>query len=247
MAEPHGIGGAAVTSASVTVPGGVSYVVPALEEARAIVRTLEALRALCGPDDEIIVVDGGSGDATARLAAPWADRILFAPRGRALQMNAGAARARGRYFVFVHADTHLGPDFARALAAAAARGAFWAYASIALDARGAAFSAIAHGIDLRARVTGIVTGDQVLVVRRDVFVALGGFPAVPLMEDVLFSRRARRLGSPVRLRARALTSARRWRAGGVLRTVFSFWVFRLAHTLGVPPERLARHYRLVRT
>ena len=228
------------------VPGGVSYVVPALDEARTIVRTLRALHGLRAPGDEILVVDGGSADGTARLAAPWADRLLYAPRGRALQMNAAAFCARGRYLVFVHADTWLGNDFPAALAEAAGRGALWAYARVALDASGLVYRAIARGIDLRARVTGIVTGDQVLVVRRDVFAALGGFPAVPLMEDVLFSRRARRLARPARLRARALTSARRWRAGGPLRTILFLWGLRLAHGLGVTPERLARRYRPVR-
>lgn len=228
------------------VPGGVSYVVPVLDEERAIVGTLRSLRSLRSPGDEILVVDGGSRDATPRLAAPWADGILRAPRGRAVQMNVGGFAARGRYLVFVHADTRLGEDFPWALAEADREGFLWGCARVALDEPGLLYRAIARGIDLRTRATGIVTGDQVLLVRRDVFRRLGGFPTIPLMEDVRFSQAARRLARPRRLRARAVTSARRWRLRGPVRTIVLMWGLRLAHALGASPERLARRYPPVR-
>lgn len=226
-------------------PRGVSYIVPALEEAAGIVPVLAALRALAGAGDEILVVDGGSRDGTAVLAAPWADRLLVAPRGRALQMNAAAALARGEWLVFVHADTRLGKDFPAALGRV--RGASWAYARVRLDAPGILPALVGRGIDLRARLSGTVTGDQVIAVRREAFRALGGFPPVPLMEDILFSRRARALGRPVRLRATVLTSARRWQARGYLRTILFMWGLRLRHALGASPETLARRYAPVRT
>lgn len=225
----------------------ISYVIPTLCEAATIVPTLRALHDCRRPFDEIVVVDAASDDETARLASPWADRLLFAPRGRAHQMNAGAAEARGDWLVFVHADTRLSRGFPDDLARAHERGALWAFAKIRLDAPGFAYRLLAIGIDWRARLEGLVTGDQVIAVRRDVFRDLGGYPSVPLMEDVLLAARLKRLARPVPLAASALTSARRWKAGGFVTTLLGMWALRLRHALGVDPQRLARLYPPVRS
>jgi rSAM/selenodomain-associated transferase 2 len=192
----------------------------------------------------VIVVDGGSTDGTAVLAAPLADRVIVAPAGRARQQNAGAAAAGGQVLLFLHADTRL-PDGADRLVleGLAASGHEWGRFDVRLDGRHPAFRAIEAGISLRSRITGIATGDQAIFVRRAAFEAVGGFPDVPLMEDVRLSSALLRRGRPLCLRAPVLTSSRRWEARGISRTVILMWRLRLEHALGADPERLARRYR----
>jgi rSAM/selenodomain-associated transferase 2 len=217
----------------------ISIVVPVLDEAARIVAELEALQSLRAAGHEVIVVDGGSRDRSAELAAPLVDRVLRAPRGRALQMNAGARAARGEVLLFLHADTRLPPDAASAVLA---RGD-WGRFDVAIEGRHALLPVIARMMNLRSRLTGIATGDQAIFVRRTLFERLGGYAEIPLMEDVELSRRLRRVSRPVCLRLRAVTSGRRWEMRGVLRTVVLMWRLRLAYSLGADPHRLAERYR----
>lgn len=219
----------------------LSVIVPTLDEESAVATTLSAARQ---PGlDELIVVDGGSGDATVAIARPLADRVLTAPRGRAQQMNAGAMAARGDILLFLHADSRLPPGYPRFVCDAfvppdVVGGRF----DLRLDAEGMAYRAIERLISLRSRLTRVGTGDQAIFVRRDVFARLGGYPDVPLMEDVALSRALKRLGRVACLRATVTTSARRWQRHGVIRTVLLMWLLRGAYYAGVPPERLARAY-----
>jgi rSAM/selenodomain-associated transferase 2 len=220
----------------------ITVVVPALNEAPCIVGCLDVLAPLRARGHEVIVVDGGSEDGTARLAQDRADRVLVAPRGRASQMNAGARAARGAALVFLHADTRLPPDADRlVLEALAARR--WGRFDVEIDGCGALLALVGAMMSLRSRLTGIATGDQALFVRRSAFDAVGGFPEIPLMEDIELSRRLRRGGPPACLRARVVTSARRWQARGALRTIVLMWRLRLAYALGADPARLAERYR----
>ena len=184
------------------------------------------------------MVDGGSEDRTAEIAAPLADRVLVAPRGRARQMNAGAAVAKGDALVFLHADTRL-PERADELIRAALERALWGRFDVAIDSPRALLCLVSWAMNLRSRLTGIATGDQAIFVRREAF---AGFPEIPLMEDVAFSREMKRKSRPACLRERVRTSARRWEARGVLATIFLMWRLRLLYALGVPPQRLAREY-----
>ena len=219
----------------------ISIIVPALDEEDEIAATLRSARA---PGvGEILVVDGGSRDATVAVAAPLADVVLGAQRGRALQMNAGAERARGDILLFLHADTRLPAGFAASVEEAVRAGAVGGRFDVALRGSHAFLPVVAAAINLRSRVTRIFTGDQAMFVRRDAFARLGGFAAIPLMEDVDFSARLRRLGSIASLRLRVSTSARRWEENGVARTVALMWSLRLAYACGVSPERLAARYR----
>ena len=186
----------------------------------------------------MIVVDGGSTDATADLAQPLCDRLLRSERGRALQMNAGARAASGDALVFLHADTRLPPDADRLVQGALARAA-WGRFDVRIDDRHPLLAIVARAMNLRSRLTGIATGDQAIFVRRDAF---AGFPELPLMEDIAFSREMRRRSPPACLRERVTTSGRRWERGGVLRTICLMWRLRLLYALGVPAERLARDY-----
>jgi len=219
----------------------ISVVVPALNEADGIVDVLRSARQ---PGvGEILVVDGGSQDATRSRAEAAADRVLSAPRGRAAQMNAGAAVARGDVLLFLHADTRLPVGFASAARGAIENGAIGGRFDVVLDGTHRLLPLIARLMNARSRLTGISTGDQAIFVRRDVFRELGGFPALPLMEDVEFTRRLRRRGALAALSLRVTTSARRWEENGVVRTILLMWTLRLAYACGVPAHRLARAYR----
>ena len=223
----------------------LSIVVPALNEAAGIVAALEALAPLRRRGAEVIVVDGGSADATAPLAAPLADRVLAAPRGRARQMNAGAAVARGRVLLFLHADTRLPEEADRLVCAAVdalGSGRHWGRFDVRIDGRSRWLPLVAAAMNLRSRLTGIATGDQALFVARSAFNAVGGYRDIPLMEDIALSAALRDLGRPVCLAARAATSGRRWERHGVWRTVFFMWRLRLRFFLGADPRRLALEY-----
>ncbi|GIX21542.1 MAG: glycosyl transferase [Gammaproteobacteria bacterium] len=220
----------------------LSIVVPVLDEAAELPALLPRLRALAR-HAEIVVVDGGSADGSAVRLRAAGFTVLQAPRGRALQMNAGAARARGEWLLFLHADTEL-PR--RALAqlrrAMADRRVLWGRFDVRIAGPSRWFGLIAAAMNLRSRSTGIATGDQAMFVRRAVFEAVGGFPAQPLMEDVELSVRLRRLAWPACLPGPVITSGRRWLAHGVWRTVGLMWWLRLRYALGAPPEALWRLY-----
>jgi rSAM/selenodomain-associated transferase 2 len=216
----------------------LSVVVPALNESRGIRAALEALAGLRARGHEVIVADGGSSDGTAQLAAGVCDRVVSAPRGRALQMNAGARAASGDGLVFLHADTRL-PTGADALILQSLSTRLWGRFDVEIEGRHRLLKVVAGAMNLRSRLTGIATGDQAIFVRRAAF---PGFPEIALMEDVAFCQRMKRLGPPACRREKVLTSGRRWESRGVLRTVVLMWRLRLAYFLGADPEALARIY-----
>jgi rSAM/selenodomain-associated transferase 2 len=216
----------------------LTLVVPALNEAAGIERCLGAAAPLRARGHEVVVVDGGSTDGTPRLAAPLADRVIAAPRGRAAQMNAGAAAARGDALVFLHADTLLPEGADRAVLAALTRRA-WGRFDVRLDSPRAALGVVSFFMNWRSRLTGIATGDQAIFVRRADF---PGFPDIALMEDVALSKTMKRVSPPACLRQRVVSSARRWERDGVARTVLLMWRLRLAYWRGADPGELARRY-----
>ena len=221
----------------------ISIIVPALDEAAAIERTLAALQPLRARGAEVIVVDGGSRDATRELARPLADRVLEAPRGRAVQMNAGAAASAGAILLFLHADTRLPEGALDAIEAALADPErAWGRFDVRIDGHGALLGVVAAMMNARSRLTGIATGDQAMFMRRAAFEAAGGFPAIALMEDVALSGRLKRISPPACVGLRATTSGRRWERDGALATIALMWRLRLAYALGADPRRLARRY-----
>jgi rSAM/selenodomain-associated transferase 2 len=221
----------------------LSIIVPALDEAAGIAAALTTLAPLRRRDCEVIVVDGGSRDGTADLARPLADRVITAPRGRAAQMNAGAAMAQADVLLFLHADTRLPADADRLVREGLTRsGRAWGRFDVRIEGRHALLAVIAGAMNLRSRLTGIATGDQAMFVTRTAFAAAGGFPDIALMEDVAFSARLKTLGRPLCLRERVVTSGRRWERHGVLTTILLMWRLRLAYFFGADPARLAQHY-----
>lgn len=225
----------------------LSIIVPVLDEAASIAATLGALQPLRGEQAEVIVVDGGSRDATCAIARPLADLVLPASRGRALQMNAGAVAASGDVLVFLHADTTLPRDAARAIEAALAAGREWGRFDVAIEGSHPMLAVVAMLMNTRSRWTGIATGDQAIFVRRAAFHAAGGFPTIPLMEDVAISRALKRVSRPAALRQRVVTSGRRWERHGIFRTIMLMWKLRAAYALGADPHRLAQRYEVRRT
>jgi rSAM/selenodomain-associated transferase 2 len=221
----------------------LTIVMPALNEAAGIEATLQALQPLRARGVEIVLADGGSTDTTAALARPWVDAVVDAPRGRALQMNAGAAQARADALLFLHADTRLPPQADAQVLQALAGPACWGRFDVFIEGRPWMLRVVAASMNQRSRLSGIATGDQAIFVTRPAFERVGGFPIQPLMEDIEISRRLKRLGRPACLRARVCTSGRRWERRGVWRTIVLMWRLRWRYWRGESPARLAQAYR----
>jgi rSAM/selenodomain-associated transferase 2 len=223
------------------MPPSISVIIPVLNEELTIAALLESLLRL--EPDEILVVDGGSLDKTRELAAALGVRVISCARGRARQMNEGARLARGAVLLFLHADTRLPEsafvDIRGAMENPSNVGGRF---DVALDSAGWVLKWVGAMISLRSRLSGVATGDQAIFVRREVFTRLGGYPDIPLMEDVALSRALKRAGKVACLKSRVITSARRWQTEGVWRTIFKMWVLKLLYLLGVSPFRLKRFY-----
>jgi rSAM/selenodomain-associated transferase 2 len=220
----------------------LSIVIPVLNEAAEIEAALRGLAPYRKRGVEVIVADGGGRDGTADLARPLVDYVITAPRGRASQMNAGAAAAHGDVFLFLHADTRL-PENAdsHVLGGLARPGKAWGRFDVRIDG-GGMLRLVSLAMNWRSRLTGIATGDQAMFVTRAAFEAVGGFPSIALMEDVALSARLKRIGRPLALRALVTTSPRRWRKHGTLRTMLLMWRLRLRFFFGADPAKLARPY-----
>ncbi|MEO8304560.1 MAG: TIGR04283 family arsenosugar biosynthesis glycosyltransferase [Betaproteobacteria bacterium] len=227
----------------------VSIIVPALDEARGIVGTLTPLASMRAAGHEVIVVDGGSSDATLALASPLADRAFVAKRGRAAQMNAGAAVAAGEILLFLHADSQLpAAGLGSAIRELDRSGRQWGRFDVTIAGAHPALAAVATMMNLRSRLTGIATGDQAIFVERALFDAVGGYPDQPLMEDIELSKRLKRAGGrPLCLAERVTTSGRRWERDGTWRTIVAMWGWRFAYWRHADPGRLALEYRAERT
>src|SRR5437016_2668350 len=219
----------------------ISIIIPVLNEEKSIGATLAALQRL--KPDEVIVVDGGSIDGTREICASFGVPAFPSPPGRAMQMNHGAGQASGDILLFLHADTLL-PDSAlndiRTVMenSRCVGGRF----DVELDGDHWMLCVIAAMISLRSRLTKTATGDQAIFVRREIFEKIGGYPDIPLMEDIVFSRALKGMGKMACLRSRVITSARRWKMEGVWRTIWKMWTLKFLYLLGIPPARLKRYY-----
>ena len=220
----------------------VSIIIPVLNEASGIVQALERLRDFRAQGAEIIVVDGGSSDGTAQSALPFADCVTSAARGRGGQMNVGATKACGDILLFLHADTQLPPSALNVIVAAIASGSCWGRFDVRIDGSIHGLAMVALMMNWRSRLTGIATGDQAIFVTREAFQGHGGFPVIPLMEDIVFSDSLRREARPACLKEKVATSGRRWEKHGLLRTILMMWWLRLRFHFGASPDDLAREY-----
>ena len=233
----------AATALVCRIMARLSIIMPVLNEGEGIAAALDALIDLRTLGAELIVVDGGSQDATVQRARIRADRVVLGPRGRALQMNAGAEKATGDVLLFLHADTRLPPMAEMLVLDGLARsGRDWGRFNVKIAGRSPLLRIVGHMMNLRSRITGIATGDQAIFVKRDVFREVGGFAEIPLMEDIALCKALKRKSRPLCIRRRAVTLGRRWDKEGVLRTVVLMWRLRLAYYFGADPAVLARRY-----
>lgn len=222
----------------------LSIIVPMLDEAAALPALLAHLAHWQASGCEVLLVDGGSADGSAAMARAAGFMVVDAERGRARQMNAGAAVAQGEVLLFLHADTQLPVGAGQAVRAALAEaGREWGRFDVLITGRSPMLGVVAALMNLRSRLTGIATGDQAMFMRRQALDAVGGFPLQPLMEDIELSRRLRRRSRPACVRLRVATSGRRWEERGVWRTIVLMWRLRWAYWRGVPAESLAEAYR----
>jgi rSAM/selenodomain-associated transferase 2 len=221
----------------------LSIIVPVFNEAPTIIAALEAVRDLRKRGVEVIVADGGSTDATAALSRPLADFVITSARGRATQMNAGAAIARGDVLLFLHADTRLPEDAERLVLDGLAQSQrAWGRFDVMIEGEHPLLRVIASAMNWRSRLTGITTGDQAMFAMREAFELAAGFPEIALMEDITLARHLKRVSRPLCLAARVTTSGRRWEKRGVWRTLLLMWRLRLAYFFGAKPDALAKRY-----
>lgn len=219
----------------------ISVIIPTLNEELNLPATLRSLAERS--DVELIVVDGGSTDRTVELAQRFTPYVFVTRPGRAQQMNAGAKHATGDILLFLHADTLLSPgsldEIQRHIVSdGAVGGAF----DLHIDSPSRLYKFVAKVSSYRSCLLRLPYGDQGIFVWRQVFEALGGFPEIPIMEDIAFCRRLRRAGRLTFISSGLITSGRRWSANGVLKTTFVNWWVTLCFFLGVPPRRLRRVY-----
>ncbi len=221
----------------------ISIVIPVLNDLSALKSLLPDLQSLRRDGNEILLVDGGSTDGSISYARAFVDRVLITGAGRGRQMNHGAANAHHDIVLFLHADSIFPQDGIAAIRQGLQNtGRLWGRFDVQLDAPGIAYSTIAGLMNLRSRLTGVVTGDQGIFVRKRFFLDSDGYPPIPIMEDIALSKTLRRHSWPVCLDTRLVTSARRWQEQGIARTVLLMWWLRLAYFFGADPEKLARIY-----
>jgi len=218
----------------------LGFVLPVLNESDGITLRLNDLAARF-PGVPRIVVDGGSSDQTVANAMHHCEQLLIGQAGRARQMNLGAAGVDAEFLVFLHADTE--PQFDLAwLQQQLTERPVWGFCPVLLSGRHWLLRWVERGINWRSRASGVGTGDQMIFVRKDIFLAQQGFADMPLMEDVELSKRLRRIARPQVLGRPVLTSSRRWEQRGILRTVIQMWGLRFGYWVGLSPQRLWRAY-----
>lgn len=222
----------------------LSIIIPVLNEAGVLESNLEKLQWIRHLGHDIVVADGGSQDQTAALAEPLVDQVVSSLPGRALQMNAAAKSASGDILVFLHIDTLFPGDGVEALTEnIVLPSADWGRFDVRLSGEHILFRVIERMMNWRSRLTGIATGDQAIFISRNLFETLGGYPAMPLMEDIEICRRLKKYSKPVCLPQKVVTSSRRWEQGGIVKTIWLMWRLRFEYWLGVNPAQLARQYR----
>jgi len=223
-----------------------SIIIPVLNEQNTVSKQLSSLQGLRKAGHEVIVVDGGSHDGSVEQAKPYADHVIHSEKGRARQMNKGAACAKHDYLLFLHVDTKFSDAAMTSLQTnLAKKSGQWGRFDVRLSGQHFLYRVIAWFMNTRSRLTGIATGDQAMFVAKSIFNHVGGFPDIPLMEDISLSRRLKKISAPVCLSDYVVTSSRRWKNNGIVRTILLMWSLRLRYFFGASPSVLAERYQRV--
>jgi rSAM/selenodomain-associated transferase 2 len=218
-----------------------SIIIPTLNEADTIKTCLNRLQTL-RTNTEIILVDGGSHDLTTTLAQSLVDKIIISSPGRSVQMNGGAGQATGEILIFLHADTVLPDQALQPITASITPSRQWGRFDIELTGRHALLPVIAFFMNLRSRLTGIATGDQVIFISKALFDSIGQFPPIALMEDIALCKTLKKISPPLCLKAKVISSGRRWEQFGVIKTILLMWSLRLRYFFRADPNTLASLY-----
>ena len=219
-----------------------SIVIPTLNEEKTIEDCLSALQPL-RDDCEIIIVDGDSTDNTRIVAAPLADKVIISALGRAKQMNSGARQATGDVLIFLHADTCLPENALLLIQQEISSARPWGRFDIQLSGKHVMLKVIARMMNWRSRLTGIATGDQVIFVTRLAFEKAGQYPEINLMEDIALCTTLKKISPPICLKAKVISSGRRWELNGIYKTILLMWSLRLRYFFGADPQTLAFLYK----
>jgi rSAM/selenodomain-associated transferase 2 len=219
----------------------VSIIIPVLNEEQSICATLERLQVFRQQGCEVIVVDAGSVDNTDVIAAALSDQLITSGKGRALQMNLGASHAQHDILWFLHADT-LVPENAIDIIESSLTDREWGRFNVKLSGAHGMFRIIELMMNIRSCITAIATGDQGIFVKHTLFSRLGGYPEIPLMEDIALSKKLKQVSRPVCIKDNLVTSSRRWEEKGIMKTVLLMWKLRFLYFIGVSADDLARQY-----
>ena len=218
-----------------------SIIIPTLNEEKTILHCLLDLQPLRNRS-EIIVVDGESADNTRTLAAPLADKVITSEKGRGKQMNIGAWQATGDILIFLHADTRLPENALQLIQQKINSTRQWGRFDIQLSGNHFVLKVIACMMNWRSRLTGIATGDQVIFVTHRAFEKAGLYPEISLMEDIALCKALKKISPPICLKAKVISSGRRWERNGIYKTIFLMWSIRLRYFFGADPQTLAFLY-----
>lgn len=232
-----------VVAHSVSETISCSIIIPVLNEAVHLPAQLAALQKWRQAGHEIIVVDGGSDDASVAIATPLVDQIITSEKGRAVQMNNGAALANNSWLVFLHVDTFFSDTAMNSLQAVFCDDDVkWGRFNVRLSAGSPLLKLVSILMNIRSRLTDIATGDQAMFMRKTIFEQVGGFPNIALMEDISLSSKLKKIASPYCAKEFVTTSSRRWQKHGVVKTILMMWSLRLRYFFGASPAVLAERY-----
>jgi rSAM/selenodomain-associated transferase 2 len=226
----------------------ISIVIPTYNESGTIKNTITKLSEIVSADDEVIVVDGLSDDNTREIVSNFPDvKLLTSKRGRSTQMNLGAEMAKNEYILFLHADTLISATGLTLMKSQIiSNGIGWGWFPIKLNSPKLIFRVLEIGANTRTRLTGVPLGDHGIFIRKELFNEVGGFPEMPIMEDIEFIRKIKAVSKGVEIKSPVSTSVRRFEKSGIIKTFVTMWVLRILYYLGISPKTLASYYDHVR-
>ena len=225
------------------LPVKLSIIIPTLNEAESIIQTLTPLQSLRQAGHEVWVVDGGSTDNTQIITRPLCNGVIQSRKGRAIQMHAGANHACNEILLFLHADTRLPDKLPSLFQRFEQQRYFWGHFRLQLSNTAYFYRVLAFFINQRTRLSQIATGDQCIFISRSLYQTIGGYPQIPLMEDIAISKRLKKYTPPICLIPPVVTSSRRWEKHGRVKTILIMWLLRGLYAIGISPKYLARWYQ----